>query len=325
MKVSDLMLDLATGDASVHDVYIQEAVGKINVSTAIFDAAHKISELPAGEFLIVQEAADAGLPTDQEGAANLCCESVKQSLTAFYDLIVETAKKLKSNSDKDLKLLVTIGKKYGVAAPSGNYVEGFVEPLVNAIMADAGKKLTLADKRFLKAKYSEEIAECYGMGMTNFLSAFGMEFDNAALTNNYRPYKTRREVTSFKALLKNMSYGGKIMNFDKTISKEKHYTDTINASDLTELITALVEVHQISTAIVNVAGNSAAKKNSMAIVTELCDKEDCESKKVSKNITAINDGIKGWTEIVAAMSENVPKAFNDSITSLMDSISGSQS
>ena len=44
MKVSDLMLDLATGDSSVHDAFIQEAAGKVAVSNAIFQAAYKISE-----------------------------------------------------------------------------------------------------------------------------------------------------------------------------------------------------------------------------------------------------------------------------------------
>ena len=38
VKVSDIMLDLATGDASVHDAYIQEAMGQVKVSAAIYNA-----------------------------------------------------------------------------------------------------------------------------------------------------------------------------------------------------------------------------------------------------------------------------------------------
>ena len=62
-KYTELMLDIACGDASDEDAYIEQAIGKINVSNAIFALESKIAELPEGEeFMCVQEAADAGLP-----------------------------------------------------------------------------------------------------------------------------------------------------------------------------------------------------------------------------------------------------------------------
>lgn len=81
MKVSDIMLDLATGDASVHDAYIQEAMGQVNVSAAIYNAAKQISDCTDSErSQIVQEAADAGLPSDKEGSIALVYESVQNEL-----------------------------------------------------------------------------------------------------------------------------------------------------------------------------------------------------------------------------------------------------
>ena len=81
VKVSDIMLDLATGDASVHDAYIQEAMGQVKVSAAIYDAAKLIASLDDSErSQIVQEAADAGLPSDREGAMDLVYESVEREL-----------------------------------------------------------------------------------------------------------------------------------------------------------------------------------------------------------------------------------------------------
>ena len=83
MKVSDLILDMATGDASAEDVHIQEALGRINVSSSIFEAAYNISELPSEDISFVQEAADKqGLPTDKEGSVGVSVEAVNQELEA---------------------------------------------------------------------------------------------------------------------------------------------------------------------------------------------------------------------------------------------------
>lgn len=322
MKLSELMLDMATGDASMHDVYIQEAVGKINVSSAIFDAAYKISELPKGEFMIVQEAADAGLPTTPEGGAALANQSVKESLKAFYDLVVQTAKKVKQATEKDMKAIIAIGKKYGISATGTDFNEGFVKSLAKAIADDKGKKLSLGDKRFLKAKYSGQIAECYGLGMANFLSAYGMAFDESELGDEYKPYKTKREVSTFKDMWKNMSYGGKLINFDKTVNKDRHYAENISVNDIEELATSLFELMHISKAVVNVAGSASAKKSAMAAVETLCSKEDCENKKVSKTCELINDGIKDWTENLVAITDVIAKAYTDSVYSLTEALAG---
>ena len=318
MKFSDLMLDMATGDASPHDVYIQEAVGKINVSTAIFDAAYKISELPEeGRFAIVQEAADAGLPTDQEGACTLACESVKQSMAAFYDLLVSTAKKIKQSVEKDMKALSAIGKKYGVS--SGEDFKSFVANLAKAIVADNGKKLTLPDKRFLKAKYSDDIADCYGAGMANFLSAYGVSVGNTILADEYN---AKKDVNSFKSIKKNFSYGGKCINFDKTVNKEKHYTNGVTASDITSLGEALFTIYHVSKTVIDNAGSSSAKKSSMSLINGLCDKEDCGGKKVSKTLEQINEGIKDWTANVTTLTDITTKAFTDSIYALSSAVTG---
>ena len=76
------MLDLATGDASTHDAYIQEAMGQVKVSAAIYDAAEHIATAKDGEIdSVVQEAVTAaGLPVDKEGALELVYESVEHEL-----------------------------------------------------------------------------------------------------------------------------------------------------------------------------------------------------------------------------------------------------
>lgn len=320
MKLSELMLDMATGDASMHDVYIQEAVGKINVSSAIFDAAYKISELPKGEFMIVQEAADAGLPTTPEGGAALANQSVKESLKAFYDLVVQTAKKVKQATEKDMKAIIAIGKKYGISATDKDFTGQFVDELVKAIMSDKGKKLSLGDKKFLKGKYSIEVAEYYGLGMANFLSAFGMTLDD---TDVEKAFKLKNgDVNTFKDMWRNMSKGGKLINFDKTVSKEKHYVENVSANDIQQMVSGLYMLMVVAKAVVNVAGSASAKKSAMAAVETLCSKEDCENKKVSKTCELINEGIKDWTENLVAITDVIAKAYTDSVYSLTEALAG---
>ena len=80
MKYTDLMLDIETGDASVEDVFMQEAYGKIAVASAIFDNEYKISETPEGfNASYVQEAADAGLPATQDGSKSVANAAVAYS------------------------------------------------------------------------------------------------------------------------------------------------------------------------------------------------------------------------------------------------------
>ena len=114
-KYTELMLDVACGDASEYDAYIEQAIGKINVSNAIFALESKIAELPEdGDFMCIQEAADAGLPANKADATGASCEAVRQQVVAFYDLVLNTAKKVKEACDKDMKLLIAFGKKNGV-------------------------------------------------------------------------------------------------------------------------------------------------------------------------------------------------------------------
>ena len=326
MKLSDLILDMNTGDASKHDAYIQEAVGKINVASAYFEVGHKLSQLPVdsnGKYYIVQEAAaEEGLPTTPEGGAALANQSIKESLKAFYDLIVQTAKKVKQAAEKDMKVVIAIGKKYGISATGADFNEQFVKSLVKAITDDKGKKLSLGDKKFLKGKYSSQIAECYGIGMVNFLSAYGMSFNEEGLTENYRPFRSKREVNTFKDMWKNMSYGGKLINFDKTVSKERHYTEKVTAGDMEDLFTNIFETMHIAKAVVDVAASASAKKSAMAAVETLCGKEDCNNKKVSKTCELINDGIKDWTENLVAITDVIAKAYTDSVYSLTEALTG---
>ncbi len=186
MLFSDILLDLDTGDASMHDVHTKEAQGKVNVASAIFEYAAALAESSENsEF--VQEAADAaaeaGLPTSPSEGSGLATEAVAQELIAFYDVVVNNAKKVKSAADRDMKAIIGLGKKYGIstsAASSGNFMTAFAKPLAQALIRDhatdrkRSNKLTFAKGIFPSESGAENLIFNYGNSMARLAAVFGM-------------------------------------------------------------------------------------------------------------------------------------------------------
>lgn len=332
MKVSDILLDLATGDASMTDAYIQEACGKIEVSKAVFDAAYKISELPKGDFLVIQEAADAGLPTDQAGASKLACESIQQGMVGFYELLVETAKKIKEASMKDMKLVIALGKKFGIANDPANFSTAFSTPLGKAVTAEYhGGKIKIDDKRFLKGRFANKISRSYVKGVTQLLLAYGINItevfgDPVIAAEVAKKASVKGEApTTLKDVNGYLSDGGKLIKVEKIADKDSHYTDSITASDITDLINSLYVVIATSDAVIKLAGNKTAKKEAASTIADLCAKETGSEKKVAKTVVSIGDEITKWKDNVEAITSAITKTLTDSIYSLYEAISKDKS
>lgn len=115
MKFTDLMLDYATGDACIQDAYIQEALGQIEVSNKIYEAAVEIMDLDANELAYVQEAAtEAGLPTDVNEGLECVQEAFNRSSKGFLNLIQQTTSKLGTAADKSWQAICGAAKITGV-------------------------------------------------------------------------------------------------------------------------------------------------------------------------------------------------------------------
>lgn len=311
MKYSEMMINMACGDASKTDAYIQEAVGKINVANAIFALEYKISQLPEDEFMCVQEAVDAGMPSSKTEATAVSCEAITKQLEAFYDLINATAKKVKEAADKDMKLLIAFGKKNGVSAAGGDYMTSFVEPLTKKF-----DKIELDDKKFIKGKYALKLAENFGKGMGNFLSAYGLSIDNVfgdsiisqTVSGNY---SGKKDVTTIKDIASNLSAGGKLIAFDKVTSKDSHYTSTVKNKDLWQYAVGLYAILNIAKAVVEVTSKN--KKAAVAQMKTICDNNTLKQKKVTNSCETINDDIKTWTGNLTTVVDSITTAFGDSI------------
>lgn len=322
MKVSELMLDMVAGDASIDDAYIQESLGHINVSAGRFDAAYKISELPDEEIPFIQEAANnANLPTDKGKAIGVANEAVIQELSAFYNLMIATAKKVKRSAERDLGAYIALGRKYGLSIDKHNFVSGFLNPLCDAIEKDGilGK---LDERSFIKSKYAARMVENYGKGMANLMSGYGLSIDNVfgdsvvglIVRNSYSGKKTIKDLRDVES---NMSTGGKQLSFDKTVNKETHYQNYVKIVDFKMLAISIFALVQISDTILRVLGTAATKKAAMKNVEALCDQASGGGKRVTRSAESISDGIKEWSTNLNNLTANITKAFTDSSYALL--------
>ena len=107
MTITELMLDIASGDASEDDVHVQECLGHINISAREFAAAYSISEYPGDlPSIIVESASKANLPTNKGEAKEVANTAVIQGLSAFYNLMI--ALTIRSRKSRHAILMVKI-------------------------------------------------------------------------------------------------------------------------------------------------------------------------------------------------------------------------
>lgn len=314
-KLSDLMLDMETGDACREDVYIEYAAGRINVSHAIFEAAAKNYELPDnGQFVCYAESAEEGIPTRSDAAAGTACAAVGHELTAYFDAVVETAKKVKTAAEKDLKVLIAIGKKVGVSM-SDNFEGGFAEPLGKAVVS--GRRMDLSASKFIKSRHSCRIAKSYAKGMVNVLAAYGISI-GGSLNSTVKDFtgagEGRGSVSSLKEVDSRLSDGGHALNIHGSGDSG---TDSIKAGDITDLALAIYSCANVADAVLKATGGNA-KKNATAMIKSFC---DGESRKISRTMESINGDIKKYMENLQTIGTAISTGFTDSVYVLMETIS----
>jgi len=348
MKFTDLMLDMATGDASIYDAYIQEAVGKINVSHAYFEAACKISELPEGEdFMIVQEAADAGMPTDNNGATGVANEAVVQELSAFFDLIVVTAKKVKQGVDKNYKALIGLGKGLGVTTNGSDFLEGFAKPFAVAVTNKRGKSVGASIKRgavnsielgsakFLAPANFKKFAKNYAQAMTKFLAAYGLSIGEAFNDPIVKKYtgsaaKTDKGINIHDISNQICSGIGQIIDKKETSDHGSEYRTNVSQKDIYEFVSCVYVIKQISDAVVSVAGGKGVKKNvASAISNAMGGSSDVTNKRgtrVKKSVSSaahdVDECIRAATPKMTEVADNIVSGYSDSVYALVKAVNG---
>lgn len=192
MKVSDIMLDLATGDASQYDAYIQEAVGQVRVSAAYFDAGMGIASLSDSDReQIVQESAfvESGLPSEKEDAIDLVYEAVQRELIGTCRHLYMEAAKIAERADKATSpycAMNAIGKSCGVEHPFDGSLD-YVMEYATKTVSDKEEGKDVAEGRFLTAKAARNYTKAVVKAMCSMACAFGI--DCSKLCDNERVKK----------------------------------------------------------------------------------------------------------------------------------------
>ena len=322
MTITELMLDIASGDASEDDVHVQECLGHINISAREFAAAYSISEYPDDlPSIIVESAARANLPTNKGEAKEVANTAVIQGLSAFYNLMIATAKKVRAATERELRAYAALGKKYGINFDKHNFLTGFLNPLCAAVEKD-GLLGKLDDRSFIKGKYAARMVENYGKGMANLMSGYGLSIDNvfgdSVVAMIIRSsYSGKHTIKDLRDVESNMSTGGKQLNFDKTLDKKTHYQDYVNIVDFKMLAISIFALSKISDSIIVTLGNASTKKTAMDNIKKLFDAASDGNKRVVRSVESISDGTKEWSDNLNKLTSNMTGAFTDSSYELL--------
>ena len=322
MTITELMLDIASGDASEDDVHVQECLGHINISAREFAAAYSISEYPGDlPSIIVESASKANLPTNKGEAKEVANTAVIQGLSAFYNLMIATAKKVRAATERELRAYAALGKKYGINFDKHNFLTGFLNPLCAAVEKD-GLLGKLDDRSFIKGKYAARMVENYGKGMANLMSGYGLSIDNVfgdsvvglIVRNNFSGKKTIKDLRDVES---NMSTGGKQLNFDKTLDKKTHYQDYVKIVDFKMLAISIYALSKISESIIVTLGTASTKKTAMDNIKKLFNEASDGNKRVVRSVESISDGTKEWSDNLSKLTTNMTGAFTDSSYELL--------
>lgn len=316
MLFTDIMNDINSGDVNIHDVYAEEATQQINVASSIFEYAMTLIYADGVSSDVVQEAADAeGLPTDTfQEAAELACDSVVKELTGFYSVVVSNAKKVKTATDRDLKAIIGLGKKYGVSAPSGDFTGTFAKPIAQAMAREygKGKSISFVNGVFPAAGKTHDLSIGFGNAMARLAAVFGISVSGAASDPTVKKQLSLggtggERATDVSDLYKMISKGTIFTKIGTT--GEIKSSSSASTSDIADVITYLYVVNQIAGA---VAANAGTAKQAENFLATLCKGNGSSIKKLN----SINDKVKGWADAVNTASTTIVKAFSDAAAAL---------
>lgn len=327
MKFTDLMLDKATGDASGYDVIIEYDKGRVDVSNAVFEACCKVEALvDAGAFDndFIQEAADAGLPADKSDAVAQASAAASTGVEAFYDLVVDTAKKIKEDVGKDWKAIAALAKKNGMPVSEVSN-EGFFEKFATPLAAKltGGKSLHLSGKAMPTANFSRNFTSNYCNGIAKILSAYGISMEcDCPVTKNFVGDLSKNvpcadtSDSCAQQCAQAINHGAKIIKGEGVFSKTANAT----VKDIANYITAVYVLKGFAEMVVKRAGSASARKTAIAKMTAMMN--DTNKKGVSHASKNIMKTTSSKAAAIKSASEDTVKTFSDALYAITEAING---
>jgi hypothetical protein len=323
MKVSDIMLDLETGDASVHDAYVQESVGQVKVSAAIYDAASKIASLSASEMTeVIQEAAtNAGLPTDRENAIALMYEAAENELKATCRHLYQEMAIFQEAADKatsPLAGLNKLGKVCGVKS-SLDGSKAYAGEFAQAVMKNKDLNLK-GGAKFLKAASAKSASRALINAAVQLANAVGIDCEPlcgddtvASVVPALKNCKCKKDGASVGFSVGCIKNAGNDLK-DAGIS-ESDYTTSVTKSDVATVVACNFAVAKTAKFIKSKFGEGGAKIE--ARISSAMKKMD--KKNVSGDISDLNSGmsVKEINTKLNSLCKDLLGAFNNSFYSLL--------
>lgn len=331
VKVSDVMLDLATGDASQYDAFVQEAVGQVRVSAAYFNAGMNIASLSDSERSeIVQESAfvDSGLPSDVEGAIELIQEAVSRELVGTCRHLYMEASKIAETADKatsPLGAVNSLAKTCGVKTTL-NGTKEYAEELAKAVVANKDINLK-GGAKFLKAGAATKHTKNLIQAMCLISNAFCIDCSSVcedAVVKSVAPNtlcaNCDKEKCSAGGMVSAIKGAGKYLNNAEI--KDSDYTTSITKNDLATTISCNFALAKVAKFIKSKFGEDGQKAEALATKAA---KKSCGKKSVSGAAAEANEKCESGKNEIVEINENLCKltkeliaAFNNSIYSLVE-------
>lgn len=327
MKFTDLMLDMATGDASGYDVMVEYDKGKINVSNAVFEACTKVAELDdACEYdnPFIQEAADAGLPSEKNAATAQASAAASTGVEGFYDLIVDTAKKMKEETTKEWKAIVALAKKSGISAndaTGADFKEKFAVPVAQKLCG--GKSIKLSGKVFPTANFARNFTANYCNGVAKMLSAYGIGMDyDCPVTKNFVGDLSKSVPCADTSDSCAHQCAQAINQGAKMIRGEGAFSKTANPSvkDVATYIAAVYVLKGFAETVVKRAGSGSARKTAISKMTAMMN--DTNKKGVSNASKNIMKTVSNRADDIKEATSEVTKTFSDAVYAITEALNG---
>lgn len=334
-RISDIMLDLATGDASIHDAYIQESMGQVKVSAAIYDAAAQISALSDSDRQqIVQEAASAGLPSDKEGSLNLVFESVQNELLGTCRHLYTEMAKIDERATKattPYAAMNAVAKQFGCQRTLDGTLEYAME-YASAVVK--GEKLELSEgTRCVKGSAAKKLTANLIQGVALILNALCVDTDKLFDKKEIKaivpaPVSTKCDKDEDGKDDPSLGYmAGALSAAKKYVKnkdfKESDYTTSPSKEDIATVTACDTAVTKLATFVKSKLGDYKGEYTEETIKKTIA---KCNKKKVSSAAEELNEkNDKNESKIVSLNKDlhelctNLIKAFNDCTDSVITS------
>lgn len=298
MKVQDLMLDLFTGDASVHDPEIAAACGRVDVSCAIGEAAIAVYEQAVGkqeydnEF--IQEAAKLGFVMEADTAEKQINQSWEKAAGALVDVTYTIAKKLNEKLTIHDKIFSGLAKHYGL---EGGDLSSKVKTICTKVAKEKGT-INLSNKVATPSAVNDIVS--YYIGRT----ADFCEFANITLSAKRDPIVGNYLRTHH--MIKKHA--------DNTDLPSVETTTSIDANGIRDILVAL---HAAKTLAADISGLSSSD-------IESCKATIAEGfRGGSDKAQQYFDSAREYKKVMQKISGLVVKVFGDNTYAIVDALENS--